>query len=101
MRLLNAKYGKCVLILDNAKYHRSNMVNDYIKSTNKDMILLFLPPGAPHLNAIEECWHQVKTSLIGTYFETLEDLKEAIAKYLRAKTFNLDVFAYLYRVLAW
>ena len=68
------KLGKRVLIvMDNARFHRKNMLEKIIKGTGHR--LLFLPPYSPDLNPIEKLWANMKKKLkdIAHNFNTLEE----------------------------
>ena len=68
------KLGKRVLIvMDNARFHRKNMLEKIIKGTGH--CLLFLPPYSPDLNPIEKLWANMKKKLkdIAHNFNTLEE----------------------------
>ena len=68
------KLGKRVLIvMDNARFHRKNVLEKIIKGTGH--CLLFLPPYSPDLNPIEKLWANMKKKLkdIAHNFNTLEE----------------------------
>ena len=68
------KLGKRVLIvMDNARFHRKNVLEKIIKGTGH--CLLFLPPYSPDLNSIEKLWANMKKKLkdIAHNFNTLEE----------------------------
>ena len=68
------KLGKRVLIvMDNARFHRKNILEKIIKGTGH--CLLFLPPYSPDLNSIEKLWANMKKKLkdIANNFNTLEE----------------------------
>lgn len=48
-----------VFVLDNARFHHSQMVGDILTSTGNR--ILFLPPYSPQLNPIEQVFSQVKS----------------------------------------
>ena len=50
----NPDKGKIYLICDNAGYHKSKKVKEYLQDTKIE--LLFLPPYSPNLNPIERLW---------------------------------------------
>ena len=61
--------GLIYVIADNARYYRSQMVQQFVKS-NKRIRLLFLPPYSPNLNVIERLWKFFKKkTLYNTYYE--------------------------------
>ena len=47
-----------VVILDNAKFHKSQLTIDLVQMAGCK--LLFLPPYCPHLNPIEKLWANIK-----------------------------------------
>ena len=48
----NPKVSKIYLIVDNASYHRSKKLRAWLNSPERRVKLIFIPPYAPHLNAI-------------------------------------------------
>ena len=77
---LYQKYGKLVFVVDNASYHKSHTIQEYLKSKGGEVILIYLPPYTPQLNPIEIQWRMIKIRLAGRYFATEEDLKDAIIR---------------------
>ena len=47
-------FGKTIMVLDGASQHRAKIVREALKEMNGEVRLVFLPPGCPDLNAIEE-----------------------------------------------
>ena len=60
---LEKKCEKVLLILDNAPYHKSQMVRDYVESHNGNLKLYFLPPYSPFLNPAEAIWKYGKRAI--------------------------------------
>lgn len=86
------------IILDNARYQRSNLVQTTAKFFNID--LLFLPPYSPNLNLIERLWRYFKKEVmknkyyadystfenaVETFFIQFESKKEALKTLLNFK----------------
>ena len=46
-------YGRFVMVLDNASYHKTDMVKNFVKGAGEDVRLIFLPPYTPQLSPIE------------------------------------------------
>lgn len=64
------------VILDNAKYHFSKEVFEWVKTSK--IKLLFLPPYSPELNLIERLWRVFnKNVLYNKYYEKFNDFKKA------------------------
>lgn len=77
------KVGKAAIIMDNASYHRSAKIMQYLKDSNGAIEPIFLPPYTPQLNPIETLWRDLKRALAGSYFNTIDELKETIMKIVR------------------
>ena len=52
---------RTILVMDNATYHKTKKVKEYIKSL--DVGMLFLPPSSSALNPIEYCWGVFKQAV--------------------------------------
>lgn len=78
------------LVLDNARYQRAHIVQDYAKALG--IKLLFLPSYSPNLNLIERLWKLTKRDcLYGKYYDTFEKFKEAILHSLEQPSYELMV----------
>lgn len=72
----NPEAGRIQIICDNARYYRSQFVQDYLEHSKIELV--FLPPYAPNLNLIERFWKFFKkTVLYGHYYETFVQFKAA------------------------
>jgi len=61
--------GIIYIILDNAKYYRSQIVTEFQRQ-NPRIQLLFLPPYSPNLNVIERLWRYFKKNITyNKYYE--------------------------------
>lgn len=64
------------VILDNAKYHFSNEIKEWVK--NSKIKLVFLPSYSPELNLIERLWRVFKKNVLyNRYYKTFEEFKNA------------------------
>ncbi len=73
-------YGKFVMILDNASYHRTDTVKDFVNDTKGDIRLIFLPPYTPQLNPIEVQWRMIKKMLAGRQLKTPDEVADIVKK---------------------
>jgi len=65
----NQPLGFIYIILDNARYYRSERVHTFIMN-NKRIRLIFLPPYSPNLNTIERLWRFFKKNITyNKYYE--------------------------------
>ena len=95
LKLLLIKYRKFAMVLDNAAYHKSRMVDQFIKSTCGRIVLIFLPPHTPQLNPVEVQWRELKRLLSGRCFRSLEDLKCAIEAIAAGELKTVKMMPYL------
>lgn len=95
----NTDKSKIYLICDNAGYHRSKKVREYLQNTRID--LLFLPPYSPNLNPIERLWkfmHSIVTNNrfypdFAAFSESLQSFFDKMPKYKeKLKTLINDNF---------
>ena len=78
----NPKVSKIYAIVDNASYHRAKKLKAWLKRPERRVKLIFLPPYAPHLNAIERLWglmHEWDTH--NKYYDTFEAFTAAIFEF--------------------
>lgn len=59
--LIPALLPNCIIVLDNARFHKSPRTLEIIAKHGHQ--LLFLPPYSPDLNPIEKCWALIKRKL--------------------------------------
>lgn len=84
----------CVVVLDNASYHKSKKFKaNLYRWSNKGLTLLYLPPYSPQLNIIEILWRFMKYVWIDykayLNFENMEIyIKTIFAKYGEDFTIN-------------
>ena len=85
LRAMLRIYPRILLILDNAPYHKSETVTEFVKANEDRLRLVFLPAYTPQLNPIEQQWNVLKRMLAGRYFASVEDLRAAIAAIARRR----------------
>lgn len=76
------KYCNCNLpvsiVLDNARYQQCNLVQDFAKSLNIE--LLYLPSYSPNLNLIERIWKFIKKKcLYSKYYPDFNSFTQSIS----------------------
>lgn len=80
LETLNQKYpgsDRLHIILDNAGYHYSRQVKDYLKN-NERINLVFLPAYSPELNLIERVWRYFKKNVLyNKYYEGIKEFRVA------------------------
>ena len=82
---LEVKYPKAkriVIICDNARYYRSNLVKEFLEKSRVE--IKFLPPYAPNLNLIERLWRFMNKKIRNNkYYEKFYDFEEAVLRFFR------------------
>lgn len=70
-------YAKKIhIILDNAKYHYSKAVKDFVSTSRINLV--YLPAYSPELNLIERLWKVFKKNVIyNKYYEKFDSFKKA------------------------
>ena len=77
---LRADVGTPIIaIVDNATYHRSKKVKEYI-AENK-VVLEYLPPYAPELNPDEQVWNHAKARLSKLFIDSKKNDARQPPKY--------------------
>jgi len=98
LKELITRFGKMLLYLDRASWHKtSKTVKDFLETHKDKIIVIWFPPGWPELNPVEECWRQGKNDddLGAKFYSKFAEFKKAITAYYRTKRFKLDVYNYL------
>ena len=86
LEMLDRKYcgsKEIIVILDNAKYHYSQEVNDVVEKSSR-LKLVYLPSYSPELNLIERVWRFFKKKVLyNKYYKNLDDFRKASIKFFR------------------
>lgn len=70
-----------VIVLDNARWHHAKLLSPWLHKHRQDLMLDFLPPYSPELNAIERVWKLTRRLCThNRYFPYLNDLVQAISQ---------------------
>lgn len=76
--------NKIHIYWDNAKYHYSKVVQEFIAAENGRLVIHKLPAYCPHLNPIERLWHEMhKYVTRNRYYKTYNEFCEAILTFFR------------------
>ena len=77
------KYGRVVLTIDNAPWHRGALVNEAL-AENPHLEFYRLPSYSPRLNVIERFWRKLRRRAThNRLFDTIKDLKASVRNSLR------------------
>ena len=65
LREVHKQFGKCVVFLDNASYHKSKAVLEGLEEFGGDIVLEYFPKYTPELNPVEPQWREQKRHTAG------------------------------------
>ena len=88
--------GKFVLVMDNAGWHRSKEIKDYLEANKYNIFAEYLPPYSPELNPTETCWRIIRNRVMdNNLFEDLIELKYSLNEFVTSYSWRIDMFKYL------
>ena len=74
LKYLHKRVGNVVLITDNAVYHKSKKLREYLATTNDDVKMEHILPYSPDLNRIEWLWREIKRHKANEWFDCADDV---------------------------
>jgi len=81
-KILGETRKPVILIQDGAPYHKSRVVQDFIKSRANRPTVFTLPSYSPDYNPIEKLWKKIKEGYTHChYFELFDDLLRLLMQY--------------------
>lgn len=89
IKQVHAKFGKVLIFLDNASYHKSCDVKEGLEEFGKDVILEYLLPYAPETNPSEGQWKIQKQHTSNRGYEDVEEMQESINRMYRTGEIKL------------
>jgi transposase len=91
MRLKHPEVKKFIIYLDNARYNHAKLAKGWIEEQKKEgveFVLEHLPTYSPNLNLIERLWKFLRKKAMRAWYQTFEEMQQAIANVLD----NLDKY---------
>lgn len=71
-------YGRVLLVMDNASYHRSKDLMKHIEEYGGDVCIVCQPPYSPDLNPVEMVWKELKKYIANGTYRRVDDMTGAI-----------------------
>jgi len=93
LKRLHDKYARILIIMDNAKWHKTKMIREYCVSN--DICVELLPSYSPQLNPIEQWWKKLKYTTANKLFHTEQQLRRHINSEAKKKKNMAKMFPYL------
>lgn len=96
--LLRTYAGRKIrLVCDNARYHHTRAVQDWLDGHRRWIEVYWLPPYCPDLNLIERLWgHLKRTVLANVLFADIRDLVTAFQRGVRAVNARRDKMGFMF-----
>ena len=89
---------KYVLILDNAGFHKTDVVKEILAEKKGWITVEFILPYSPELNPIETCWKVTKNAVTKSqHFKTIDSMQEALENFWCIHSFTQRFITYLCR----
>ena len=80
---------KIVLIWDNASWHKSASVKDFLAKTKHHFYLINFPPYAPELNPQEHVWKHGRNHIThNTFIDNIDKATDKFIQFLNSESFN-------------
>ncbi|MCX5925193.1 MAG: IS630 family transposase [Candidatus Dependentiae bacterium] len=80
---------KIVLIWDNASWHKSEEVKQFLTKTKHDFYLINFPPYSPELNPQEHVWKEGRKHIThNTFIDNIDKATDAFIHFLNEKIFD-------------
>lgn len=92
-------FGLIVVIVDNASWHKSDELKDFLCTMENSIVVFHLPKGSSYLSLQEANWRQTKLSeFYGEYYSSIAKKSQKVLRYLNKKLNpRLDLWKYLLR----
>ena len=72
------------VFVDNASYHKADIVKEWLAQAGRKVVLHFLPPYCPHLDPIERLWGLMHENITHNRdYKTFREFKREIITFLR------------------
>jgi transposase len=79
------------VIADNARYHHSKRVQEFLEENEGNIMMAFLPPYTPELNPDEQVWNYAKREMGNKSIHNKEEMKEVIFSIMHAIQDKVDL----------
>lgn len=95
LRMLQKRWGKVFLIIDNAPWHRGREVTQFLKANRKTFRVFNFPIYTPELNPVEQCWKPARKAMSNRLLRTLPAAQYHLRKVFSKAKAMPKMFKYL------
>lgn len=89
------KRRKVLLLLDNARWHKGQLVKKFLSEKRGRIKLVNFPPYSPELNPVEQCWREIKKKISNKFYNNTEEMKEELNNSIEKTIFINKFYQYL------
>jgi transposase len=84
-QILQGRTRPLIIIADQASFHKSSVVREFVRAHRTQIRLFFFPPYSPELNPDEQVWNELKHRRLGKQpIKNKTDLKKRIRSILKS-----------------
>jgi transposase len=87
-----------IIIADNASYHRSRPLKDYVDRSQGQVVVAHLPRYAPELNPDEQVWNHAKSHLSRLFVTSKNEMKRAVINIMRSIQRRIDLIQSFFKL---
>lgn len=92
LKKLHADTGRPIIVIaDNASYHTSGLVKQYVKDSRGQVTVANLPTYSPELNPDEQVWNHAKSRLGKLFVATKDEFKAALFSIMMSIQRSIDL----------
>ena len=95
IRKLLKKYSRLIIFVDNAPWHRGEIIKEFLKKHKKTLRIEYFPTYSPELNIVEQHWKLSKTAIGNRILKTIPTTKYHVRNVLSQKELMPKMFQYL------
>lgn len=90
--------GPIIVIADNASYHSSKGVKEFVESTDGEITLAHLPPYSPELNPDEQVWNHAKSRLGRLFIDGKDAMRIAVVSIMQSIQQEISLIKSFFRL---
>jgi transposase len=90
-QILRGRTRPLIIIADQAAFHKSSVVREFVRAHRTQIRLFFFPPHSPELNPDEQVWNELKQRRIGKQpIQNKIDLKTRMRSVLKSLQLKVE-----------
>jgi len=82
---LRSRFGRVLLFVDNASYHKSARLKERLAEWDGDVLIRYLPPYTPELNPVKVQWDIIKKAAANVLYGNTDTMRRSVRRLLRIR----------------